>query len=43
MHYATLCKAIFDEMQKNVLLFYKRVSFDRHDNLNILNTRTVHK
>lgn len=28
---------------KNVLLFYKTVSFDLHDNLNILNTLKVHK
>ena len=43
MHYATLCKTIFDEMQKKMYYYFTRVSFDLHDNLNILNTLKVHK
>jgi hypothetical protein len=43
MHYATLCKAIFDEMQKKCIIILQKISIDLHGNLNILNTLTVHK
>ena len=36
MHYATLCKAIFDEMQKKCIIILQKVSIDLHGNLNIL-------